>query len=106
MILVENESKQVTEKDILLEIEDEIIVKFCELNGGMEFAMPIIRKQYEKFNVDFKRPTKEDLYKIVKALIEVTENLKGDLVAREERRVFKELLNKLERDIKAHQSQS
>jgi len=103
---VENESKQVTEKDILLEIEDEIIVKFCELNGGMEFAMPIIRKQYEKFNVDFKCPTKEDLYKIVQALIEVTENLKGDLVAKEERRIFKELLNKLEKDIKAYQSQN
>lgn len=96
MINLADNSNQNSEKDLLLEIEDEIIVKFCELNGGMEFAMPIIRKQYEKHNVDFKNPTKEQLEKIVENLINVTQSLKGDLVAKEERRYFKELLKKLE----------
>ena len=59
-----DDSEEVSEKKLLLKIEDEIIVKFCELNGGMEFAMPIIRKQFEKHNVDFKNPSKDDLYKI------------------------------------------
>ncbi len=94
---MEIDTDQSEETRLLLEIEDEIIVKFCELNGGMEFAMPIIRKQYEKLNIDFKSPTKQDLHKIVESLIEITENLKGELIAREERRYFKELLNKLEK---------
>jgi hypothetical protein len=85
-----------SDKDLLLEVEDEIIVKFCELNGGMEFAMPIIRKQYEKHNVDFKNPTKEQLEKIIENLINVTQSLKGDHVAKEERRCFKELLKRLD----------
>ena len=89
------DSEEGSEKRLLLKIEDEIIVKFCELNGGMEFAMPIIRKQYEKHNVDFKDPSKEDLVKIVNTLIEVTLSLKGEVVAKEERRYFMELLNKV-----------
>ena len=91
-----NNSKQVDEKSIILEIEDEIIVKFCELNGGMEFAMPIIRKQYEKLDVDFKNPSKSDLKLIVESLIEVTESLKGEAVAKQERKYFKDLLNRLD----------
>lgn len=96
MIALGNESEENDKKDIILEVEDEILVKFCELNGGMEFAMPIIRKQFEKLNVDFRNPSKEDLYKIVESLLEVTLSLMGDVVAREERRYFKDLLNKME----------
>jgi hypothetical protein len=99
VIYVGNKSKRITEKDLILQIEDEIIVKFCELNGGMEFAMPIVRKQYEKHNIDFKNPSRVDLYKIVETLIEVTKTLKGKDVARNERKFFKELLNKLEKEI-------
>jgi hypothetical protein len=80
----------------ILEIEDEIIVKFCEFNGGMEFAMPIIRNQFEKLNIDFKCPTKEDLRKIIEHLISVTSNIKGELIAKEERKCFKELLIRLD----------
>ena len=89
------ESEQNDQKKLLLKIEDEIIVHFCELNGGMEFAMPIIRKQFEKHNVDFKNPSKEDLYKITETLVEVTGTIKGEDVAREERKIFKDLLLKL-----------
>ena len=96
MVALDNESEENDKKEIILEVEDEILVKFCELNGGMEFAMPIIRKQFEKLNVDFRNPSKEDLHKIVESLLEVTLSLMGDVVAREERRYFKELLNKME----------
>jgi hypothetical protein len=96
VVALVNESEENDKKDIILEVEDEILVKFCELNGGMEFAMPIIRKQFEKLDVDFRNPSKEDLYKIVESLLEVTQGLMGDVVAREERRYFKELLNKME----------
>jgi hypothetical protein len=86
----ENENK------LILQVEDDMIVKFCELNGGMEFAMPIIRNQYEKLNIDFKNPSKEDLRRIADRLVEVTENIKGEIVAREEKKVFKDLLSKLD----------
>jgi len=96
VVALGNESEENDKKDLILEVEDEILVKFCELNGGMEFAMPIIRKQFEKLNIDFRNPSKEDLYKIVESLLEVTQSLMGDVVAREERRYFNELLNKIE----------
>ena len=96
-----NDTKQAAEKNLILQIEDEIVVKFCELNGGMEFAMPIIRKQYEKVNVDFTNPNKEDLYKIVDLLVEVTVNLKGEVLAKKERKAFKEILNKLEKELQS-----
>jgi hypothetical protein len=96
VIVVDDGPKPDDELEKILRIEDEIIVKFCEFNGGMEFAMPIIRKQFEKLNIDFKRPTKEDLHIIVDHLISVTHNIKGDDVAKEEKRCFKELLSKLD----------
>ena len=95
MINLENESKETDGKKLILEIEDDIIVKFCELNGGMEFAMPIIRKQYDRLKIDFKNPKKEELEKLVESLVEVTESLKGELVAKEERKLFLDLLNKI-----------
>ena len=98
MVALGNGSEENDKKDLILEVEDEILVKFCELNGGMEFAMPIIRKQFEKLNIDFRNPSKEDLHKIVESLLEVTQSLMGDVVAREERRYFKELLNKMDSD--------
>ena len=83
-------------KNLLLEIEDQIIANFCDLNGGMELAMPIIRKQYEKLNIDFKNPSKEDLLKVANTLVDLTTQIKGEEIAREERRIFKELLAKLD----------
>jgi hypothetical protein len=82
--------------NLLLEIEDEIITIFCELNGGMELAMPIVRKQYEKLNIDFKNPSKVDLLKIANKLIDLTSQIKGEDIAREERRIFKELLARID----------
>ena len=84
------------QKKLLLSIEDEIIANFCELNGGMELAMPMIRKQYEKLEIDFKNPSKADLLKIANKLADLTEQIRGEEIAREERRIFKELLSKIE----------
>lgn len=100
MIALENQSKDDAEKHVLLKIEDEMIAKFCELTGGMEIAMPIIRKQYDKLNIDFKEPTKEDLLKIAETLTDVTLRIKGELIAREESRYFRELFKKLDDQIR------
>lgn len=100
MIELENQSEEDNEKEILLKIEDEMIAKFCELTGGMEIAMPIIRKQYEKLNIDFKNPSREDLLKIAETLTDVTQKIKGEIIAREESRYFRELFKKLEDKMK------
>lgn len=100
MIEVENQSEEYTEIEILLKIEDEMIAKFCELTGGMEIAMPIIRKQYEKLNIDFKNPSREDLFKIAETLTDVTFRIKGEVIAREESRYFRELFKKLDDKLK------
>jgi hypothetical protein len=91
-----DEHQNSPEKKALLAVEDEIIANFCELNGGMELAMPMIRKQYEKLNIDFKNPTAEDLLEIANTLVNLTEQIKGEDVAKEERRIFKDILKKLE----------
>ena len=57
--------------------------------------MPIIRNQITKLKIDFKSPTKDDLRKLVDALIEVTEQIINVDTAKEERRIFKELLKKI-----------
>ena len=100
MIKLDNQSEEDTEKEILLKIEDEMIAKFCELTGGMEIAMPIIRKQYDKLNIDFKNPSREELVKIADTLTDVTQKIKGEIVAREESRYFRELFKKLEDQLK------
>jgi hypothetical protein len=96
-VIILNEELQAPEdKKNLLKIEDEIITNFCDLNGGMELAMPIIRKQYEKLKIDFKNPSKEDLMKIANVLLELTTKIRGEEVAKEEKRIFKDILGKLE----------
>ena len=90
------DEKNDTKKNLILDIEDEIIANFCEMNGGMEFAMPIVRNQYEKHNINFKSPTESELHKVVDALVEVTKNIKGEDVAKKEKKIFKELLMKLD----------
>ncbi|UCG70225.1 MAG: hypothetical protein JSV09_04190 [Thermoplasmata archaeon] len=75
-----------------LEASDEIISIFCELHGGVEAAMPMIAYQFKKANVDFANPTKEGLKKVAQGLVNVTEFLKGKLVAEKEEKRFNHLI--------------
>ena len=95
-LILTEENETIDHKSKILEVEDKIIVKFCELVGGMEIAMPMVRKQYEKLNVNFKEPTLNDLHKISENLVELTEKIKGENLAREQRKYFKDLLRKFE----------
>ena len=90
------DTKKRSSKSPVLEAEDKIISIFCQNNGGMEFAMPIVRKQFADAGVDFKNPKKDELIRIVKKLVEVTKELQGAEVAKEEFREYMHILNKLE----------
>jgi len=79
-------------KDIKLAKEGKLKIEWADQQMPV---VAIIRKQFEKHNVDFKNPSKKDLYKITDTLVEVTLSIKGENVAREEKKIFKDLLLKL-----------
>lgn len=95
MIFLTVEPGQKTERSVIIEIIDEIIIKFCDFNGGMEFAMPIIRTQFERLKIDHTKPSREDLNKLVKRLLELTEEQMGPETANEAKREFWMIMKKL-----------
>jgi hypothetical protein len=79
----------------VLAAEDEIITLFCQNIGGMEFAMPIVRKQFQDTGIDFKKPTKDELIIIVNKLVEITRELQGKAAARDGFRHYMHIINKI-----------
>ncbi len=67
----------------IIDVEDYIIARFCEVMGGQEFAMPIIRQQFRKNEMDFKDPELEKLEKVTEGLVNVTTNFKNEEEARD-----------------------
>jgi len=60
-----------------IQAEDQIITVFCQASGGFDVAMPIVREQFRKAGVDFERPSKEDLQKVIQSLVVYLEYTKG-----------------------------
>ncbi len=77
----------------LIDAEDEIIFDFCQNHGGLEYAMPIIRKQFDEAGVDFRLPTAEGLRLVVNNLEKVSASLKGPDFAKAEKQKFLGLIN-------------
>jgi hypothetical protein len=90
------ESKDSRSQFSVLDAEDEIITRFCLNNGGMEFAMPIIRKQFNDIGIDFKNPTKDELIILANKLVEITRALQGDLVARAELQEYLHIIKRIQ----------
>ena len=51
-------------------VADAIIMDFCDVMGGQEAAMPIVRQQITRAGVDVKAPTREGLRLAVDCLAE------------------------------------
>lgn len=67
-----------------VEASDEIVCRFCNLNGGLEAAMPFIAYQFKRVGADFSNPSKNELKEIVYGLIRLLDGTKApDVVARE-----------------------
>lgn len=73
----------------MLDVEDEIIAKFCEELEGFDLTMPMIRQQFEKENVDFRNPQKDQLIRVVNNLVEAAQVFKDP---EELRRLRKDLM--------------
>ena len=79
-----------------LTVEDEIIMKFCEIMEDNELAMATVRKQFKEANVDFRKPTKEQLLEISNRLADVLKSLRGPETAKIARTDFTKRINKLD----------
>jgi small GTP-binding protein len=74
--------------------EDEIITQFCKAAGGFDVAMPVVREQFKKLNVNFENPSPQDLKKVVGNLVVYTEYIKGKEAAIEMEKNLGEILKK------------
>lgn len=79
-------------RKVLVEAEDEIIAYFCELHGGLEFAMPIVQTQIKRIGIEFNNPTKDQLIQLVKSLTDITSKLQSKDAARKEHNQFMRIL--------------
>jgi small GTP-binding protein len=75
-------------KELIEEIEnpvalliDRIISDFCSEYGGLEDAMPILRRQFELANLDINNPTEESLISAVENLADVESGFKDKNIA-------------------------
>lgn len=58
-------------------IADQIVMDFCDLMGGQEAAMPIVRQQLTRAGVDVKAPTREGLRLAVEYLAEAESDFRN-----------------------------
>lgn len=79
-----------------VEASDEIVCRFCNLNGGLEAAMPFIAYQFKRVGADFSNPTKKELREIVEGLLRLLGDCKPPHVVQRERRVFLRWIEKIE----------
>jgi small GTP-binding protein len=70
-------------------LADRIVMDFCDLMGGQEAAMPIVRQQLTRAGVDVKAPTREGLRLAVEYLAEAESDFRnaGDVEATKKQRL-------------------
>lgn len=70
-------------------IADQIVMDFCDVMGGQEAAMPIVRQQLSRAGVDVKAPTREGLRLAVEYLAEAESDFRNaaDVEATKKRRL-------------------
>jgi len=85
-----------TTKPTPIQVADEMIAIFCSNHGGLEYAMPIIRQQFQRAGIDFYNPTKEKLAKVIDYLIEAGKLSAEPEVLNEEKRIFIKLVRSLD----------
>ncbi len=78
-----------------LEAEDMIVAHFCETNGGIEYAMPIIRNAFSKAGANFADPTPQGLEQVVVHLLANIESFKGHEFADKQARFYKKIIRRI-----------
>ena len=78
-----------------IKAEDYIINLFCTEAGGFGVTMPIVRQHFQKHEIDFENPTREDLLKVAESLTKYLVFIKGDEVAKEYYRMMRKALKEI-----------
>ncbi len=60
-----------------VELADIIISEFCEIFGGVEYAMPVVKYQFERTGIDPNDPTLVSLETVINNLMEVLDHFKS-----------------------------
>jgi Ras-related protein Rab-8A len=76
--------------------EDEIIAQFCDVAGGFQVSMPVIREQFTKAGVNFENPTREGLERVVENLVRYMSFLSGETAAKDLERKLGKVLRERE----------
>ena len=79
-----------------VEASDEIVCRFCNLNGGLEAAMPFIAYQFKRVGADFSNPSKDELKEIVYGLIRLLDGTKAPDVVARERKIMLAWIDKID----------
>jgi hypothetical protein len=79
-----------------VEASDEIVCRFCNLNGGLEAAMPFIAYQFKRVGADFSNPSKNELREIVYGLIRLLDGTKPPDVVARERKIMLAWIDKID----------
>jgi small GTP-binding protein len=85
------QSKQILISPII-KAEDDIIMEFCNEVGDFEISMPYVREQFQKLDIDFENPTKEDLENVITNLADTIRFIKGDDEAEQVERKLRKIL--------------
>jgi len=64
--------------DSIVMVTDRIMADFCREFGDIETAMPIVKQQFTKAEVDVKAPTKDGLLRVIEYLAEVEHGFKPE----------------------------
>jgi small GTP-binding protein len=82
-------------KFTIIEVEDIIMTRYCELLEDPDYAMAIIRAQFKKAELDFRNPTIEGLKQIVDFLIEAASNQVESSRLEKEGKVYANLIRRI-----------
>ena len=80
----------------LVDVEDYIIYKFCEAMGGQDFAMPIIRQQFKRADMDFREPVLPKIKIISNNLVGIVKEFKSPDEAERLKKEFQRAILKYE----------
>lgn len=78
-------TEELPEEMTIVEATDWVINDFCQGYGDLETAMPVIRQQFTRANVDIRKPTKKGLLKVINQLAEVERGFKDDSTVKRNR---------------------
>jgi hypothetical protein len=79
-----------------IEVSDNIVSRFCNLNGGLEAAMPFVSYQFKKIGADFRNPSQRELETVVHGLLEILRDSKPPYIVEREKRIMLKWVRNIE----------